>query len=81
MTVLKSFFFILIAQENQSTHSNFDTTLFQRHQYNKIHNNNKSTQIFLCEYLDVGKNYGTVVDLRTSTVNNNNNNGYISVFL
>jgi len=29
----------------------------------------------------VGKNYGTVVDLRTSTVNNNNNNGYISVFL
>jgi hypothetical protein len=30
--------------------------------------------------LDVGKNYETVVDLRTSTVNNNNN-GYISVFL
>jgi hypothetical protein len=40
---------MLIAQENQYAHLNFDTTLLQRHQYNKIHNNNKSTPVFLCE--------------------------------
>jgi hypothetical protein len=80
MTVLKSFFFILIAQENQSTHSNFDTTLFQRHQYNKIHNNNKSTPTLLCEKSRCGEKLRNR-NRSNSTVNNNNNYAYISVFL